>query len=97
MTSAEVFTELSRVDGINGVGHLDTVESRYIGMKSRGCCGIPGSTIMFKARHTVEPVTLDHEVTHLKGELVPKYIDLTCTGYWWNPEHLMLQQVIDAS
>ncbi|SPY55044.1 argininosuccinate synthase [Pseudomonas aeruginosa] len=97
MTPAEVLTELNRVGGINGIGRLDIVENRYVGMKSRGCYETPGGTIMLKAHRAIESITLDREVAHLKDELMPKYASLIYTGYWWSPERLMLQQMIDAS
>ena len=90
MTPAEVLTELNRVGGINGIGRLDIVENRYVGMKSRGCYETPGGTIMLKAHRAIESITLDRE-------LMPKYASLIYTGYWWSPERLMLQQMIDAS
>jgi argininosuccinate synthase len=97
MTPAQVLTELNRVGGINGIGRLDIVENRYVGMKSRGCYETPGGTIMLRAHRAIESITLDREVAHLKDELMPKYASLIYTGYWWSPERLMLQQMIDAS
>ena len=97
MTPAQVLTELNRIGGENGIGRLDIVENRYVGMKSRGCYETPGGTIMLKAHRAIESITLDREVAHLKDELMPKYASLIYTGYWWSPERLMLQQMIDAS
>ena len=97
MTSAEVLTRLNQVAGENGIGRLDIVENRYVGMKSRGCYETPGGTIMLKAHRAIESLTLDREVAHLKDELMPRYAKLVYNGYWWSPEREMLQQMIDAS
>ena len=97
MTPAQVLAELNRIGGANGIGRLDIVENRYVGMKSRGCYETPGGTIMLRAHRAIESITLDREVAHLKDELMPKYASLIYTGYWWSPERLMLQQMIDAS
>ncbi len=97
MTPAEVLAELNRVGGENGIGRLDIVENRYVGMKSRGCYETPGGTIMLKAHRAIESLTLDREVAHLKDELMPKYANLIYNGYWWSPEREMMQQMIDAS
>ena len=97
MTPAQVLTELNRIGGANGIGRLDIVENRYVGMKSRGCYETPGGTIMLKAHRAIESITLDREVAHLKDELMPRYAKLIYTGYWWSPEREMLQQMIDAS
>ena len=93
----QVLADLNRIGGANGIGRLDIVENRYVGMKSRGCYETPGGTIMLKAHRAIESITLDREVAHLKDELMPKYASLIYTGYWWSPERLMLQQMIDAS
>jgi argininosuccinate synthase len=97
MTPAQVLTELNRVGGENGIGRLDIVENRYIGMKSRGCYETPGGTIMLRAHRAMESLTLDREVAHLKDELMPRYAKLIYNGYWWSAEREMLQQMIDAS
>ncbi|MDH3761407.1 MAG: argininosuccinate synthase [Gammaproteobacteria bacterium] len=97
MTPAQVLTRLNEIGGANGVGRLDIVENRYVGMKSRGCYDTPGGTIMLKAHRGIESITLDREVAHLKDELMPKYAELIYNGYWWSPERKMLQQMIDAS
>lgn len=97
MTPAGVLTELNKVGGENGIGRLDIVENRYVGMKSRGCYETPGGTIMLKAHRAIESLTLDREVAHLKDELMPKYANLIYNGYWWSPEREMMQQMIDAS
>ncbi len=97
MSPAQVLTELNRIGGAHGIGRLDIVENRYVGMKSRGCYETPGGTIMLKAHRAMESITLDREVTHLKDELMPRYANVIYNGYWWSPERLMLQEMIDAS
>ncbi|MCW3478764.1 argininosuccinate synthase [Neisseriaceae bacterium JH1-16] len=97
MTPAEVLTRLNQLGGKHGIGRLDIVENRYVGMKSRGCYETPGGTIMLKAHRAIESITLDREVAHLKDELMPKYASLVYTGYWWAPERVMMQQLIDAT
>ena len=97
MSPATVLTYLNKVGGDNGVGRLDIVENRYVGMKSRGCYETPGGTIMMKAHRAIESITLDREVAHLKDELMPKYATLIYNGYWWSPERKMLQTVMDES
>ncbi len=97
MSPAQVLTKLNEVGGANGVGRLDIVENRYVGMKSRGCYDTPGGSIMLKAHRAIESITLDREVAHLKDELMPKYAHLIYNGYWWSPERRLMQQMIDAS
>lgn len=97
MSPAEVLFYLNKVGGENGVGRLDIVENRYVGMKSRGCYETPGGTIMLKAHRAIESITLDREVAHLKDELMPKYAELIYNGYWWSPERKILQTAIDES
>ena len=97
LSPAKVLAKLNYVGGANGVGRLDIVENRYVGMKSRGCYETPGGTIMLKAHRAIESLTLDREVAHLKDDLMPRYASLIYNGYWWSPERLMLQQMIDAS
>ena len=97
MSPAQVLTRLNEIGGANGVGRLDIVENRYVGMKSRGCYDTPGGSIMLKAHRAIESITLDREVAHLKDELMPKYAKLIYNGYWFSPERRMLQQMIDAS
>jgi argininosuccinate synthase len=89
--------KLNQLGGANGVGRLDIVENRYVGMKSRGCYETPAGTIMLKAHRAIESLTLDREVAHLKDELMPRYASLIYNGYWWAPEREMLQTMIDAS
>jgi argininosuccinate synthase len=97
MTPAQVLTQLNRIAGKHGIGRLDLVENRYVGMKSRGCYETPGGTLMLKAHRAIESLTLDREVAHLKDELMPRYASLIYNGYWWSPERELLQQLIDAS
>ncbi len=97
MTPAAVLEKLNGLAGDNGIGRLDIVENRYVGMKSRGCYETPGGTVMLKAHRAIESLTLDREVAHLKDELMPRYATLIYNGYWWSPERKMLQQVIDES
>ena len=97
MTPAQVLAELNRLGGKHGIGRLDLVENRYVGMKSRGCYETPGGTIMLKGHRAIESICLDREVAHLKDELMPKYAALIYNGYWWAPERHMLQGLIDAT
>jgi len=97
MTPAQVLTRLNELGGKHGIGRLDLVENRYVGMKSRGCYETPGGTIMLKAHRAIESITLDREVAHLKDELMPRYAALIYNGYWWSPERRMLQQMVDLS
>jgi argininosuccinate synthase len=97
MTAANVLSELNRIGGGHGVGRLDLVENRYVGMKSRGCYETPGGTIMLRAHRAIESICLDREVAHLKDDLMPRYASLIYNGYWWSPERKMLQAMIDAS
>ena len=97
MSPATVIEYLNKVAGDNGVGRLDIVENRYVGMKSRGCYETPAGTVMMKAHRAIESITLDREVAHLKDELMPRYAKLIYNGYWWAPERLMLQTAIDQS
>ena len=97
LSPATVLEKLNRLAGDNGIGRLDIVENRYVGMKSRGCYETPGGTVMLKAHRAIESLTLDREVAHLKDELMPRYAKLIYNGYWWSPEREMLQGMIDAS
>ncbi|MEI6543118.1 MAG: argininosuccinate synthase [Methylococcales bacterium] len=97
VSPATVLEQLNKVAGENGIGRLDIVENRYVGMKSRGCYETPAGTIMLKAHRAIESLTLDREVAHLKDELMPRYASLIYNGYWWSPERKMLQTMIDAS
>ncbi|MGJ8620112.1 MAG: argininosuccinate synthase [Methylophilaceae bacterium] len=95
MKAHEILAELNRVGGKHGIGRLDLVENRYVGMKARGCYETPGGTIMMKAHRGIESVTLDREVAHLKDDLMPRYASLIYNGYWWSPERIALQTLID--
>ena len=94
---AAVLAELNRLGGKHGIGRLDLVENRYVGMKSRGCYETPGGTLLLKAHRAIESITLDREVAHLKDECMPRYASLIYNGYWWSPERQMLQGMIDAT
>ncbi|WML91175.1 argininosuccinate synthase [Thiothrix lacustris] len=97
MSPATILETLNKVGGANGIGRLDLVENRYVGMKSRGCYETPGGTILLPAHRAIESLTLDREVAHLKDSLMPKYAELVYNGYWWSPEREMMQKMIDAS
>lgn len=97
LSPANILAALNRLGGKHGIGRLDLVENRYVGMKSRGCYETPGGTIMLRAHRAIESITLDREVAHLKDELMPRYAALIYNGYWWSPERKMLQTMIDAS
>ena len=97
MSPATVMEYLNKVGGENGVGRLDIVENRYVGMKARGCYETPAGTIMLPSHRAIESITLDREEAHLKDELMPKYASLVYNGYWWSPEREMLQKMIDGS
>jgi argininosuccinate synthase len=97
LSPAKVLAKLNVLGGRHGVGRLDLVENRYVGMKSRGAYETPGGTIMLRAHRAIESITLDREVAHLKDELMPRYASLIYNGYWWSPERLMLQKMIDDS
>ncbi len=91
----ELLAELNKIGGKHGIGRLDLVENRYVGMKSRGCYETPGGTILLKAHRGIESITLDREVAHLKDDLMPRYASLIYNGYWWAPERVALQTLID--
>lgn len=97
MSPATVLETLNRIGGENGVGRLDIVENRYVGMKSRGCYETPGGTIMLRAHRAIESITLDREAAHLKDELMPRYAKVIYNGFWWSEERKMLQAMIDYS
>ena len=96
-TPAEVMEDLNSLAGANGVGRLDIVENRFVGMKSRGCYETPAGTVMLKAHRAIESLTLDREAAHLKDELMPKYAKLVYNGFWFAPEREMMQAAIDAT
>lgn len=95
MKPHEILAHLNKIGGKHGIGRLDLVENRYVGMKSRGCYETPGGTIMLKAHRAIESITLDREVAHLKDDLMPRYASMIYNGYWWSPERIALQTLID--
>ncbi|HSH41751.1 MAG TPA: argininosuccinate synthase [Arenicellales bacterium] len=95
MSASEMLSALNAAGARHGIGRLDIVENRYVGMKSRGCYETPGGTLLLKAHRAIESITLDREVAHLKDELMPRYATLIYNGYWWSPERLALQTLID--
>ena len=97
LSPAALLTKLNELGGKHGIGRLDLVENRYVGMKSRGVYETPGGTILLKAHRGIESITLDKQAAHLKDELMPRYAELIYNGYWWTPERQMLQAAIDAS
>jgi argininosuccinate synthase len=97
LTPAKVLTKLNDLGGRHGIGRLDMVENRYVGMKSRGCYETPGGTIMLRAHRAMESITLDREVLALKDDLMPRYARLIYNGYWFSPERRLLQGLIDES
>lgn len=94
---ATVMEELNKIGGANGIGRVDIVENRYVGMKARGCYETPAGTVILKAHRAIESITLDREAAHLKDEMMPRYASLIYNGYWWSPEREMLQAAIDKS
>ena len=97
MSPAKVMEALNEIAGRHGIGRLDIVENRFVGMKSRGCYETPAGTVMLKAHRAIESLTLDREAAHLKDELMPKYAKLIYNGFWFAPEREMMQAAIDAS
>ncbi len=97
LSPSKLLSKLNQVGGQNGVGRLDLVENRYVGMKSRGVYETPGGEILLVARRAVESLTLDGESCHLKDEVMPKYAKLIYNGFWFSPERIMLQSLIDQS
>jgi argininosuccinate synthase len=97
LSPATLLARLNKLGGDNGIGRLDLVENRYVGIKSRGCYETPGGTILLRAHRAIESITLDREVAHLKDELMPKYASLIYNGYWWSPERKALQTLIDET
>ena len=94
---AEMLRTLNKIGGKHGIGRTDIVENRYVGMKSRGCYETPGGTIMLKAHRAMESITLDREVAHLKDDLMPRYASMIYNGYWWSPERVALQNLINET
>jgi len=97
MSPAKLLTKLNELGGANGIGRLDLVENRFVGMKSRGVYETPGGTILLSAHRAMESLTLDREAGHLKDELMPRYASLVYNGFWFSPEREMLQALIDKS
>ena len=97
VTPAEAMQRLNELGCAHGVGRADIVENRYVGMKSRGCYETPAGSIMLKAHRAIESITLDREVAHLKDDLMPRYASMIYNGYWWSPERMALQGLIDES
>jgi argininosuccinate synthase len=97
LSPAQVLTKLNELGGKHGIGRLDMVENRYVGMKSRGCYETPGGTIMWKGHRAMESITMDREVLSLKDDLMPRYARLIYNGYWFSPERKLLQVLIDES
>ncbi len=97
LSPAQILTKLNELGGKNGIGRLDLVENRFVGMKSRGVYETPGGTILLVAHRAIESITLDREACHLKDELMPKFASLIYNGFWFAPERLMLQALIDKS
>jgi argininosuccinate synthase len=97
MSPADILTKLNEYGNKNGIGRLDIVENRFVGMKSRGCYETPGGTILIKAHRAIESITLDREAAHLKDEMLPKYAKLIYNGFWFSPERRALQALIDET
>jgi len=97
MSPATILETLNQYGNKHGIGRIDIVENRYVGMKARGCYETPGGTIMLKAHRAIESITLDREAAHLKDELMPKYAKLIYQGYWFSPEREMMQAAIDKT
>jgi argininosuccinate synthase len=97
MAAHELLALLNQLGGKHGIGRLDLVENRYVGMKSRGCYETPGGTILLRAHRAIESITLDREVAHLKDDLMPRYASLIYNGYWWSPERRALHTLIDQT
>lgn len=93
----QLLATLNQLGGKHGVGRIDLVENRYVGMKSRGCYETPGGTILLRAHRAIESITLDREVAHLKDDLMPRYASMIYNGYWWSPERIALQTLIDQT
>ena len=97
MSPATLLAHLNKVAGAHGIGRLDLVENRYVGMKSRGVYETPGGTVLLAAHRGIESITLDRGAMHLKDDMMPRYAELIYNGYWWSPERMMLQALIDES
>ena len=97
LSPANLIKKLNDIGAAHGVGRLDVVENRFVGIKSRGCYETPGGTILLKAHRAIESVTIDREVAHFKDALMPKYAELIYNGFWWSPERVLLQKMIDET
>ncbi|MCF8151761.1 MAG: argininosuccinate synthase [Burkholderiaceae bacterium] len=97
MKAHQLLATLNTIGGKHGIGRLDLVENRYVGMKSRGCYETPGGSILLKAHRAIESICLDREEAHLKDDLMPRYASLIYNGYWWSPERRALQALIDQT
>ena len=97
LSPASLLTKLNELGRANGIGRLDLVENRFVGMKSRGCYETPGGTILHAAHRAIESITLDREVAHLKDSLMPRYAELIYNGFWFAPERRMIQAMVDES
>ena len=97
LSPAQVLTQLNKIGGEHGIGRLDKVENRFVGMKSRGCYETPGGTILLAGHRAIESITLDREVLALKDDLMPRYARMVYNGFWFSPERELLQKLIDES
>src|SRR6202043_1847088 len=97
LSPAQLLARLNEIGGRHGVGRLDLVENRFVGMKSRGVYETPGGTLLHAAHRGIESITLDRGAAHLKDEFMPRYAELIYNGFWFSPERLMLQALIDKS
>ena len=97
LSPAQLLRRLNDLAGANGIGRLDLVENRFVGMKSRGVYETPGGTVLLEAHRAIESITLDRGAAHLKDELMPRYAELIYNGFWFSPEREMLQALIDKS
>ena len=97
LSPADLLANLNFIAGRHGVGRVDMVENRYVGMKSRGVYETPGGTVIYAARRSLESITIDREVMHIKDEWIPRYASLVYNGYWFSPERNMLQAAIDEA
>jgi argininosuccinate synthase len=97
MSPAKLLAELNRLGGKNGIGRVDMVENRYVGMKSRGVYETPGGTILHAAHRAVESITMDREVMHIRDSMVPRYAEMVYYGYWFAPEREVLQKMMDEA
>ena len=97
LSPAQMLKALNEIGSRHGIGRADIVENRYVGMKSRGCYETPGGMILLRAHRAIESITLDRELAHIKDDLMPRYARMIYNGYWWSPERVALQKLIDES